>query len=218
MLKVMIAFILWPFFAMAVNTMAFSYDNQEITKMIQDYAKASGRTFVVDANVRGKVSIFQSDKVSLDEAYELLSSALAMNGYAVSVQNGTYVVKSARNIQRDLIEVTTQLPSLKPERMVSYVIGFKYVSAESINRNLRILPSKDGEMVSIPETNQLIITDWTSNLHRIDQTLKQLDRPVDAATKALTKSAAINDQRPSSINVKSKKLKMESSDFKESEN
>lgn len=218
MFKFIIATVLFPLFVLATATISFSYENQEITKMIQDYAKASGKTFIVDPGVRGKISIYQADKVSLDVAYELLSSALAVNGYAISIQNGTYLVKSARNIQRDLIEVTTQLPSLKPERMVSYVISFKHASSESILRNLRILPSKDGEMVSIPETNQLIVTDWTSNLHRIDKTLKELDRPVDAATKAIVKSAAVNEKQMNSKNLsKSKKLKMEKSDFENPE-
>lgn len=175
--------------------MKMYFNNEDILKIIEKYSKASGQKFVVDPGVRGKVSIFIQDEVSLDEAFNQLSSALALNGFAISKQGDTMIVKSGRNIQRDLIEVSTQKPSLKPERMYSWIYTFKNISAESVNRDLRILPSKDGEMNVLLQGNQIIITDWTSNLNRIAEVFKEVDKKPDPEISKIIE-ANKKDHRP----------------------
>lgn len=166
-------------FAGAEEKLKMYFNNEDLTKIIEIYSKASGQKFVVDPSVRGKASIFIQEPVSLEEAFNELSSALAINGYAISKQGDTMVIKSARNIQRDLIEVSTEKPSLKPERMYSWIYTAKNVPVLSIIRELRILNSKDGEMNAYEPTNQIVFTDWTSNLLRVASILKEVDKKVD---------------------------------------
>lgn len=172
-------------FAKAEDKIKMYFNNEELTKVIELYSKASGQKFVLDPSIRGKVSIFIQEPVSLDEAFNQLSSALAINGYGISKQGDTMVIRSARNIQRDLIEVSTEKPTLKPERMYSWIYTAKNVPAGSIIRDLRILPSKDGEMSLNETTNQIIITDWASNLIRVSEILKEIDKKIDLTTAKL---------------------------------
>lgn len=165
------------------------FNNEELGKVIEMYSKASGQKFVVDPGVRGKVSIFLQEPVTVEEAFNQLSSALAVNGFAISTQGDTMVIKSARNIQRDLITVSPERPSIKPERMYTWVYKAKNVPAIVLNQDLRILPSKDGEMNVFERNNQIIITDWVSNINRVADILKELDVPVDPATAKLVKAA-----------------------------
>lgn len=160
--------------------MKFAFNNEEITKVIEAYSKATGQKFVIDPGVRGKATILNPGKVSDAEAFNLLSDALAVNGYAIAKREDTMVIMSARNIQRNLVETVTTLPPLKPERMVTYMMTLKNIPVMHVQRELRILPSKDGEMSVLEGTNQLIITDWTSNLHRVNDVLQKIDMPVDA--------------------------------------
>lgn len=175
-------------FAQAETTMKMSFREEEILNIIEEYSKASGQKFVVDPSVRGKVSIFIQSPIPLSEAFSHLSSALAVNGFAISKQGDTMVVKSARNVQRDLIEVGTEAPALKPERLYTWVYSSKHASAEKINRELRILLSKDGELSVNPSLNQLIMTDWSSNLNRVADLLKEVDKPVAATVQPEKKS------------------------------
>ncbi len=189
-------------FAVAENNLKMYYKNEDIAKIIETYSKASGQKFIVDPAVRGKISIFLQQSVSVEEAFNHLSSALAINGYAISKQGDTMIVKTARNIQRDLIEVSSEKPSMKPERMYTWVYQVKNIPAEGINRDLRILTSKDGEMVTLANTNQLFITDWTSNLNRIAAIVTQIDIPVDAATAKIVEAAKKEEARNKSQNGK----------------
>jgi type II secretory pathway component GspD/PulD (secretin) len=169
--------------ASANDKIKMYFNNEELTQIIEVYSKASGQKFVVDPSVRGKISIFIQEPIAVEEAFSQLSSALAINGFAISKQGDTMIIKSARNIQRDLIEVSSEKPTLKPERMYTWVYKAKFIPVEDINRDLRILPSKDGELSVNTHNNQLIITDWVSNLHRVSDILKELDRPAEGTFK-----------------------------------
>ncbi len=166
-------------FAKAEEKIKMYYNNEDLTKIIELYSKASGQKFILDPSVRGKVSIFIPEPVSIDEAFNQLSSALAVNGFGISKQGDTMIVKSARNIQRDLIEVSSAKPSITPERMYIWIYTPQNISAGSITKDLRILTSKDGELSVNENTNQLIICDWVSNIIRISEILKEVDKKVD---------------------------------------
>lgn len=155
----------------------FEYQDAEVVTVIQDYAKASGQRFVIDAGVKGKVTVINPSKVTVEEAFNQLSTALATNGIAISKQGDVMLVQPARNIQRNLIDVTTELPPLRPEKMVTWIINLKHAKADEVNRQLRILASKDGELVPYTATNQILVSDWVSNLHRIGKIISQIDRP-----------------------------------------
>ncbi|MBK9038638.1 MAG: general secretion pathway protein GspD [Bdellovibrionales bacterium] len=183
---------------LAVFTMSLSqaeskikmyYKNEDLVKIIEFYSKVSGQKFVIDAAVRGKISLFLQEPVSVEEAFNQLSSALAVNGYAISKQGDTMVIAAARNIQRDLIEVSTERPSLKPQRLYTWIYNVRHSPADSINREFRIFPSKEGEMSVSVNTNQVIFTDWVSNLNRIGDIMKEIDKPLDPQMAKLVESS-----------------------------
>jgi len=194
--------------AFAQEKMKMNYVNEEITKVIEAYSKVSKTKFILDPGVRGKITLLNPEPVTQEEAFNQISTALSINGYAISTQGDTLVVRSARNIQRDLVPVVTELPPLKPERMVTWFVTFKNISATQVNRDLRILPSKDGEMSVYEATNQMIITDYVSNLHRIAAILKELDKPVDpSAKKFADASRAERKERQAKVETDGPKTK-----------
>lgn len=180
--------------ASAAEKIKMNFNNEELTKVLEAYSKGTGQKFVIDPGVRGRISIFNQSPVDSAEAFNQLSLALATNGFAISKQDDIMVVKSARNIQRDLIEVSTQLPAIKPQRMYTWIVTLKNIPVEHLNRDLRILPSKDGEMNVNIGTNQFIITDWVTNLNRIAEIIQTIDQPMDAQTKQ--RIEAVRKERP----------------------
>ncbi len=169
------------------------HKDQEVTSMIETFAKASKKTFVVDPGVRGRVSVFAPEPVGLDEAFDLLSTSLALNGYAVIEHADRYVVMASRNAQRSSIPTLTEIKNVKPERYVTLIVTLKHIPVTEVNKNLRILPSKDGEMMPLIESNQLMITDYISNVNRIAGILRILDQPLPADMAKVVKEAKARD-------------------------
>lgn len=175
--------------------MNLNFKDAEITTLIENFAKSSQKTFVVDPGVRGRISVFAAGPVDLDEAFDLISTSLALNGYAILEREGRYVVMAARNAGRSSIPTLTEITSLKPERYVTFIYSLKHISANEVNRQLRILPSKDGEFTPMPDTNQVIITDYLSNVNRIVGMLKVLDVPVGANVAKVIKDGKTREAR-----------------------
>jgi general secretion pathway protein D len=185
--------LVWALFsaaAFAADKVSFNYENADINKVIKDYAKMTGQKFIVDPQVRGQITITNPSEITTEEAFNELSSALALNGIGISTQDGTMIVQQARAVQRNLIPVTKELPPLHPTRMVTYVIDLKNVSADDVNKQLRILTSKDGELVPYTHTNQIFVTDWTPNLHRIAKMMTFVDEHVQPAKSLKKKESA----------------------------
>lgn len=168
------------------KTFEFTFKDKDLTDIVKTYSEISGMKFVFDGNFRGKATILSPSKVTQEKAFDLLSMALASNGYAViqpksEKRQDTYWIMSARNVQRSDLQIYTTVPPQAPERMVTFVYTPKYLKVDQINKNIRILPSKDGEMVPVVEKNQLVISDFTSNIVRISELLTELDKPTTAS-------------------------------------
>jgi general secretion pathway protein D len=156
---------------------SFDFPNVEITDVIKAISELTGKNFIIDPGVRGKITIIAPSKISVSEAYKAFLSALAINGFTV-VPSGSFLkVKSARNAQRDNIETFSGAYYPNSDQMITRIIHLKHISASQVNRDLRILPSKDGEMNIYEPTNSIIISDYGSNIDRVMKIISQLDVP-----------------------------------------
>lgn len=172
----------------ASSRTTFNYNNEDLVKVVEAYARLAGVKIVIDPSVRGHITILNPQPVTLHQAFEDLSLALSLESYGFSRIGDTLVLRPARSLQRGLIEVRTSLPSVKPERMVTYILKLKHLPVVGVNREMRNLLSKDGELVPDANSNSLIISDWTSNLQRVHDLMVELDVP--ANTKMAKKNAS----------------------------
>jgi general secretion pathway protein D len=156
---------------------SFDYPNVEITELAKAMGELTGKNFIVDPGVRGKITISAPSKITVAEAYNAFLSALAINGFTVVPSGGFLKIKSARNAQRDNIEVYSGAYYPNTDQMITRIIHLKHISAAQVNRDLRILPSKDGEMNIYEPTNSIIISDYGSNIDRVMRIISQLDVP-----------------------------------------
>ena len=156
---------------------SFDYPNADITDVVKAISELTGKNFIIDPGVRGKITILAPSKITVAEAYKAFLSALAINGYAV-VPSGSFLkIRSARNAQRDGIDTYAGNYYPNSDQMITRIIHLKYINVDIVNRDLRILTSKDGELAPYPQTNSLIISDYGSNIERIMKIITQLDVP-----------------------------------------
>ncbi len=156
---------------------SFDFPNVEITDVIKAISELTGKNFIIDPGVRGKITIVAPSKITVAEAYKAFLSALAINGFTI-VPSGSFLkVKSGRNAQRDSIETYSGTYYPNTDQMITRIIHLKHISAEQVNRDLRMLASKDGEMNIYTQTNSLILSDWGTTIDRVMKIINQLDVP-----------------------------------------
>ncbi|MES3039436.1 MAG: type II secretion system secretin GspD [Bdellovibrionota bacterium] len=157
---------------------SFDFPNAEITDLIKAMSELTGRNFIIDPGVRGKITIIAPSKITVAEAYRAFLSALAVNGYTI-VPSGSFLkVKQSRQAQRDSIEIYSGSYYPNTDQMITRIIHLKHISAAQVQREIMSLfSSRDGEYRIYEQTNSIIMSDYGSNVDRVMKILNQLDVP-----------------------------------------
>tara|TARA_B100001248_G_scaffold258777_1_gene243641 strand:+ start:611 stop:3109 length:2499 start_codon:yes stop_codon:yes gene_type:complete len=154
---------------------SFDYPNADIADVVKAISELTGKNFIIDPNIRGKITILAPSQITKAEAYKAFLSALAMNGFTVVPYGNFLKIKSVNEAKRDSINTYSGSYSPDTDQLITRIIHLKHISAEEVNRSLRILVSPKGEMAPYPPTNSLIVTDFGANIQRIMSILGQLD-------------------------------------------
>ncbi len=156
---------------------SFDFPNVDINDVIKAISELTGKNFIIDPGVRGKITIVAPSKITVAEAYKAFLSALAINGFTV-VPSGSFLkVKLARNAQRDSIETYSGAYYPNTDQLITRIVTLKHIQAEQVTRDLRVLVSTNGEINHYSPTNSIIISDFGSNIDRVMKILNQLDVP-----------------------------------------
>ncbi len=156
---------------------SFDFPNADIKDVIKAISELTGKNFIIESALSGRVTIMAPSKITVAEAYKAFLSSLAGLGYTI-VPSGRFLkIKNARAAQRDSIETYSGNYFPNADVLITRIVQLKYTSAEEVNKRLRILPSKDGEMTPYEPTNSLIITDYGSNVDRMMKIITEIDKP-----------------------------------------
>lgn len=156
---------------------SFDFPNVEITDVIKAISELTGKNFIIDSTVRGKITILAPSKITVAEAYKAFLSALAINGFTVVPSGGFLKIRNARSAQRDNIDTYSGAYYPNSDQMITKIIHLKHITADSVTKDLRLLTSSYGEMSAFGQTNSLIISDFGANIDRVMKIINQLDVP-----------------------------------------
>ncbi len=155
-----------------------NFEDADIRILIKFISELVHKNFLIDENVKGKVTIISPEKLTVDEAYRVFESILEIRGYTLVVADKVIkIVPSPEAKQRGIETVVGKAPvtSERTDEFVTRISRLEYVNADDLAALIRPLFSKDGYLVSYKPTNTLIMTDLNSNLYRILKIINELD-------------------------------------------
>jgi len=155
---------------------AFDFDNVDITVFIKFISELTGKNFIIDSSVKGKVTITSPTKISVEDAYKVFESVLEVNGFT-TVPSGS-VIKIVPMLEARSKDIDTKIgqESADPDdRIVTQLIPLKYASPDDLKTVLAPFISKNSVMVSYTPTGMLIITDALSNIKRLQEIIEKID-------------------------------------------
>jgi len=157
-------------------TMNFkNVDLQSLVKLMSDL---TGKSFIVDPNLKGQMTIISPKEISVDEAYRVFLSVLEVHGFTVVEAEDVIKVIQAVEAKSKSLETFAGRREKRPEdRMVTQLIPVKHGDAADFAKFLGPLVPKTGLMVPYVDTNTLIVIDALSNVNRILRIVGQLDVP-----------------------------------------
>ncbi|GMM60671.1 type II secretion system secretin GspD [Novosphingobium pituita] len=145
----------------------------DVRAFIADAAEVTGRTFIVDARVTGKVSVASERVLSASEYFEVFLATLRANGLvAVPTGNGAFRIQP---MEGAATQPTARGISAR-NQMVTEVIRLRVIDVAQALEALRPLVGKDGALTANRTGNSLVVVDYADNVARLRALARQLDQ------------------------------------------
>lgn len=152
------------------------FDNVDIVIFIKFISELTGKNFVIDKAVRGKVTIISPTKISVKEAYRVFESVLEVHGYTTVPSGSIIKIVPAIQARSKSIETRLREEAASPEdKVVTQLIPLRYADPNELKKLFIPLISKSSVLVSYPPTRTLIVTDVFSNIKRLLRITKAID-------------------------------------------
>ena len=161
-----------PIQAIAQTTL--NVRDADIRAFIADAARVTGRTFIIDSRVNGKVTVVTDRPLSRSEYFETFLSTLRANGLvAVPTGNGAFRIQPIDNAASQPSRVG--LGGAARNSFVTEIVRLRSVDAQQAIDTVRPLVSAQGSVSANRGSNSLVIVDFADNIRRIREVLRRVD-------------------------------------------
>lgn len=150
--------------------------NADIRAVIAEVSRMTGKNFIVDPRVQGRISIISTTPISDKELYQVFLSMLQVSGF--SAIPGTNVTKIVPNMDARTISPDLAYPLQRTERgdeMMVQVIPIQYVPAEQLIPVLRPLMPQWSSVSAYGPSNMLILSGRANNIRQLADIIRQVD-------------------------------------------
>ena len=124
---------------------ALNFVNADIGTVIRAVSKITQRNFVVDPRVKGTLNIHTNTPVSADLAYQILLSALRLQGYAVVENRGVTQVVPEADAKQHSVPVSKTASPTRGDSLITQVFSIKNESAVQLVKVIRPLVAPNNQ-------------------------------------------------------------------------
>lgn len=168
---------------------AMAMQDVELRAFIQDVARATGLTFIVDPSVQGTVSINREQPMDDPDLLGLLLAVLRGNGLiAVPAGPRTYRVAPAETAARQ-----PRGAGGGDFAFATEVFPLRSVDARAAAETIKPLVGLGGVVAATPGSNSLLVADYADNLRRIRALVAQIDNPNASIDTVTLRNSAARD-------------------------
>lgn len=161
----------------AAKPITLNLKDADISAVIGTVSEVTGKNFIIDPRVKGKVTIISSRPMNEEEVYQVFLSILEVHGFsAVQVGNVTKIIPDATAKQSPIPLASDTIPG-EGDEMVTRVVELENVSASQLVPILRPLIPQQGHLAAYVPSNILIIADRASNIDRMLKIIRRIDIP-----------------------------------------
>jgi len=165
-----------PVLAAGGKGVVLNFNEVDISTMVKFISDLTGKNFILDERVKGKISVYSPSKLSIEEAYNVFTSVLELKGFIV-VESGR-VAKivpsaSARQSGFKLLPQGEQAPV--NENYVAQVTKLEYITPQEAVTFLQPMISKDGHLSAFGPGNLILMVDSSINIRKLHGILQTID-------------------------------------------
>lgn len=150
----------------------------DINTLITTVSEVTGKNFIVDPRVKGKVTVVSASPMSSDALYATFLAVLQVQGFVAIPSGDVIKLEPETNARQD--GGTGNIRGSSPDdEVVTHVYSIRNVSATQLVPILRPLVPQWAALAAYSPSNMLIIADRAANVRRIGDLIAQIDQSSD---------------------------------------
>ncbi len=155
----------------------FNFVDVDLPVITRFISEITGKNFIFDERVKGRLTIIAPSKISIDQAYDLFLSVLELKGFTV-VPSGVdaYKIIPISEAKQKGLPVVSE-PVKVNEAYIVRLINLQHISADEAVRFLQPMVSRDGYISSFGPGNFILLVDSGINIEKLLQMIQLIDRP-----------------------------------------
>ncbi len=157
------------------EAMTLNLKDADINAVIATVSEMTGRNFIVDPRVKGRVTVISSRPMEADEIYQVFLSLLDVHGFAaVPGKNVTKIVPGV-NAKQDAVPTVIRSGEQAGGQTVTRVIQVNNVAAAQLVPIMRPLMPQEAHLAAYAPTNVLIASGTSANVDRMVDLVRRID-------------------------------------------
>ncbi|MFZ3208575.1 MAG: type II secretion system secretin GspD [Geobacteraceae bacterium] len=168
--------LLAPLPAMAKGGVVLNFNDVDISTMVKFISDLTGKNFIMDDSVKGKISVYSPTKLSSEEAFNVFTSILELKGFTIIQAGKVYKIVPLSAAKQAGMKISSD-KERGPinEAYVARVITLENISSQEAMAFLLPLVSKGGFISFFGPANMLLVVDSSFNIQKLLGILQFID-------------------------------------------
>ena len=160
--------------------LSFNFDRVDVRAFTKVVGAFTQKRFVVPEGVEGSITVV-SPPVSREEAYRVFAAILESNGFTLQREGDLERVVALPDRAARMGDVVPADAALPDHGFVTRIFRLDHIPAEDMRRTLEAQLGQKDSVSVLEETNHLVISDTAERLRRVQELVRELDKPGMAA-------------------------------------
>src|SRR6266704_1375675 len=160
----------------AAKGVVLNFSDVDISTMVKFISDLTGKNFVLDDRVKGKISVYSPTKLTPDEAFNVFTSVLELKGFTLTRIGKVYkIIPTSAAKQSGMKLLTDGERGPVNETYVARVIELDHIAAQEAVTFLQPVISKDGYISSFGPANMVLVVDSSLNIQKLLGIIELID-------------------------------------------
>jgi general secretion pathway protein D len=161
----------------AQTPVTLNFVNADIEAVTRAIGVMMDRQFIIDPRVKGQITLYSEQPLTVREAYLNYLAALRGLGFTVVENTGMYKVVPEADAKLQAGAVAVGASNVRGDQIITQIFRLNHENANNLVAVLRPLISPNNTINANPGNNSLVITDYAENLQRLGRIIATMDTP-----------------------------------------
>lgn len=149
----------------------------ELSSLVRIMSEITGRNFIYDETLRGRVTIIAPGRLTSDEALNIFVSALEIKNFTLIEADGYYKIIPSSAAKQSGTQVVRDPQAARPDEYIVRLVPLSYIPVQDAFSAIQPLISRNGQLSVFGARNALLMLDTANNIEKILTILAAMDAP-----------------------------------------